>query len=62
MDKEDAKMLLENYLASSRNPNLKLGAIQDKGDAYEADIVTKENSLVDKLMVDKRTGRIRSVY
>ena len=62
MDEKDAKELLENYLQSTRNPNLKLGKIEDKGNAFEAEIQTKEGTLVDKILVDKRTGWMRSVY
>jgi len=62
MDGEKAKSLLENYLESTNNPNLKLGKIEDKGNAFEAEIQTKDGSLVDKILVDKRTGWIRSVY
>ena len=29
---------------------------------YEAPIVTKDGSLVEKILVDKRTGWLRSVY
>ena len=45
-----------------KNPNLKLGAIKDAGSAFEAEIVTKDDSLVDKIMVDKATGWMRSSY
>jgi cytochrome c553 len=63
LDKEEAKEEVENYLQSTRNPNLKLGKIEDKGNVFEADIVTKEsNSLVDKILVDKDTGTMRSAY
>ena len=62
MEEKDAKELLENYLESTRNPNLKLGKIEDKGEGFEADILTKDGSLVDKILVDKRTGWMRSVY
>lgn len=62
MTQKDARKTLENYLASLRNPNLKLGQIRDQGAFYEADIRTKENSLVDKILVDKKTGFMKSVY
>lgn len=62
MEENDVKGLLENYLKSMRNPNLKLGEIEDKGEAFEAEILTKDGSLVDKILVDKRTGWMRSVY
>jgi Spy/CpxP family protein refolding chaperone len=55
--KEDgARTAVENYLQSTRNPNLKLGKITDQGDAFEAEIVTKDGSLVDKLLIEKSTG------
>ncbi|MFH1490028.1 MAG: hypothetical protein ABII06_14090 [Pseudomonadota bacterium] len=63
MEEKDAKELLENYLKSTRNPNLKLGNIKDAGSVFEAEIVTKKDgSLVDKVAVDKYTGWMRSVY
>ena len=62
MDENEAKSLLENYLQSTRNPNLKLGKIEDKENTYEAEILTKDGSLVDKVIVDKRTGWMRSEY
>jgi hypothetical protein len=47
LQKDGVREVLENYLQSTRNPNLKLGNITDQGDAFEAEIVTKESSLVD---------------
>ncbi len=62
MEEKDAKTILENYLASMRNPNLKLGKIKEQGNYFEAEILTKEGSLVDKIVVDKFTGWMRSIY
>lgn len=62
LNEEDAKTRIENMLEYSRNPNLKVGKIEDKGDYFEVEITTKDGSLVDKLLVDKDTGRMRSVY
>jgi cytochrome c553 len=60
---KEAKTMLENYLKSTRNPNLKLGKIKSEEHYFEADIVTKKNnSLVDKILVDKSTGWMHSVY
>ena len=59
---DQAKVLVENYLTTNGNPNLKSGKLTDKDKYFEAEIVTKEGSLVDKLMLDKRTGWMRSVY
>jgi hypothetical protein len=62
LGERDARAILENYLNSKRNPNLKLGKIEDEGNAFEGEILTKNNSLVDKILVDKNTGEMRSVY
>lgn len=62
LDEEQAKDMLENYLQSTRNPNLKLGKVEDKGDSFEAEIQTKDGSLVDKIIVYKNTGWMRSAY
>jgi len=62
LDKDQAKTMVDNYLKSTGNPNLKLGDIKDEGQYFEADIVTKDNSLVDKILVDKDTGSMRSAY
>jgi len=59
LQEEGARMVVENYLQSTRNPNLKLGKTTDQGDAFETEIVTKDGSLVDKLLVDKSTGWMR---
>jgi hypothetical protein len=62
LEENDARAILENYLNSKRNPNLKLGKIEDKGNAFEGEILTKNNSLVDKILVDKNNGRMHSAY
>jgi hypothetical protein len=62
VNRDDAARIFENYLDSMHNPNLKLGKIKDEGSDFEADMLTKDNSLVNKLIVDKDTGRIRSAY
>lgn len=59
--KDQAKQLLEDYVGSANNPNLKLGEITEKGDVFEATIVTKEGSLVEKIQVDKNSGWFRNV-
>ena len=62
LNENQAKEMVENYLQSTRNPNLKLGKIEDKGYAFEANIVTKDGSLVNKVLVDKNTGWMQSAY
>ena len=62
IDKAQARSMVENYLQSTGNPNLKLGKITDDGSSFEANIVTKDNSMVDKILVDKNSGAMRSAY
>lgn len=62
LEMKDAKAMMEDYLKSTRNPNLKLGKIKDMGTAFEAEVLTKSNTLVDKVLIDKQTGRMNSAY
>ena len=62
LEEKDAKGILENYLRSRRNPNLKLGKITERDNYFEAEILTKDNSLADKIIVDKYSGWMRSIY
>ena len=62
LSKDDAGAIVRDYLASTKNPNLKLGKIKDAGNAFEAEIVTQDNSLVDKVLIDKSSGWMRPAY
>jgi hypothetical protein len=62
LDKNQAKQEVENYLKSGRNPNLRIGKIEEKGKDYEVTIETKEGSLANKILVNKDTGWMRSAY
>jgi hypothetical protein len=62
LEKEDAAEIVENYIQSTRNPNLKAGKIEDTGNAFKAQIVTKDNSLVEEVLIDKRSGYMRPAY
>lgn len=62
LSEDQARLLLENYLKNTNNPNLKLGGISSKDGFYEAQIVTQDGSMVDKIQVDKNTGWFRSAY
>jgi hypothetical protein len=62
LDQEGAGDRVQEMLRRSRNPNLKLGGIEDKGDYFVADILTLDGALVDKLEIDKDTGMMRSAY
>ena len=57
---DQAKAMVQQHIGG--NPNLKVGKVTPKEDAYEVDIVTKDGSLVDKIQVNKQTGWFRSAY
>jgi hypothetical protein len=58
---EQARKLLDNYLVRLANPNLKAGELVDKGGNFEATIVTKDGSLVQRIEIDKNTGWFRNI-
>ncbi|MBN1546870.1 MAG: hypothetical protein JW902_09440 [Syntrophaceae bacterium] len=62
LDMAETKNIMEKYLKSLRNPNLKLGKIKDLGHNFEAEILTNSNALVDRMLIDKNTGYMRSAY
>jgi hypothetical protein len=57
--KDDAKKVLMEYFSKR---DVTIGEIREKQYYFEADIIDKNGRLVDKVIVDKRTGRIRSIY
>lgn len=55
---EDVTKTFEDQLAWRNNPNLKLGEVTEKDDdTITVTIVTKDNSLVRQIEVDRDTGR-----
>lgn len=57
---DDVKNRMERWLIWRDNPRLKLGEVKEKdADAITVDVVTKDNSLVDRFIVDRRTGFTR---
>ena len=61
-NESQAEDMVQTYLNTLRNPNLKVGEITDVGNAYEVDVVTQGGALVDKIDVDKNTGYMNSIY
>lgn len=59
---EDAQTAVQQRLTWMGNDRLKMGKVEAKGDsAYTAEIVTKDNSLVETVEIDRKTGFIRPV-
>ena len=61
LTEKDAEELIAYRIIRS-NPNLKVGKVKGTEDGFEVQVVTKKgNSLVDRLLVEKDTGRIYRV-
>lgn len=62
LDADDVTAILKGRLAWSGNKRLKLGKVAAKDDnTILAEIVTVDGSLVEKLSVDRKTGRMTRV-
>ncbi|MBI4381842.1 MAG: hypothetical protein HY574_11720 [candidate division NC10 bacterium] len=57
-----ARRILNAYVQSTGNPNISAGQLRDRGAEIDGEIVTHDGELVEKLLVDKQTGLIRSPY
>lgn len=60
LTEKETESILRDYIG--RNPNLKVGEIKDKGTYFEGEIVTKDNSLVTRLSIDKNTGWVQPLF
>lgn len=58
---EEAKQLLEKYFEGT-GKKVGIGAIDERRWFFIAEVLDKKGALIDKAIVDKRTGRIRSIY
>ncbi|WP_297212902.1 MULTISPECIES: hypothetical protein [Thermodesulfovibrio] len=56
---EDARKILNEYF---KNQGMVIDNIKERKWFFQAEIRDKNNNLIDVLIVDKRTGRIRSTY
>ena len=50
---------MKKYFAGK---DLIIGEVVEKELYFEADIMDRNKTVIDKVIVDKRTGRIRSIY
>lgn len=58
---EQAKQVIDVYLAET-GQNLTVGSISEKNWYFEAEILDRNKTVIDRVIVDKRSGRIRSIY
>ena len=59
---ETASKIVADRLENSGNPNLTVGKVTEVGRDFEVEIVTKDGSLANKVLVEKSTGRIIPAY
>lgn len=55
----EAKRILQDYF---KNEPVVIGNIKERKLFFEAEIKDKNNNLIDVVIVDRRTGRIRSIH
>jgi hypothetical protein len=55
----EANSLLQEYFAGSR---AKVGELRERETYFEAEVINPRGVVVDRVIVDKRTGRIRSIF
>ncbi|MDF1535787.1 MAG: hypothetical protein P1S46_04700 [bacterium] len=61
LTEKDAQEIITNRITRS-NPNLKVGKVKGTEDGFEVQVVTRKGeALVDRLLVEKDTGRIYRV-
>ncbi|MBW3597532.1 MAG: hypothetical protein KY475_09690 [Planctomycetes bacterium] len=62
MTRDEVRERAEHYLASQGNPHLKIGRVIPSAVSYEVEVVTNEDSLVNWIIVERKTGRLRFLY
>lgn len=58
IDQTEAYKLLREYFQG----DVKIGNVKERKFYFEAEIRDRQGRLIDKVIIDRRTGRIRSIY
>lgn len=61
LTKAQAYDVLANHVKKI-NPDLEIGVIRDGGRYYEAEILSDDKEVVERLAVDKKSGQLRVIY
>ncbi len=56
----EAKEIIEQFLLPDRG--IRIVSIREKAHFYIAEVINNKDVLVDLILIDKRTGRIRSMF
>jgi hypothetical protein len=57
----EARQVIERYFAARRMAVL-VGRVEERKWFFLAEILDRDGTIIDETIVDKRTGRIRSIY
>ncbi len=60
LTKEQAYDVISTHI-KKLNPSLEVGEIKDSGRFYEAEILSEDKAVVERLAVDKQSGRIMPI-
>ena len=60
LSKEQAFNMVQKHI-KRLNPSLEIGEIKDSGSFYEAEIIADGNEVIERLAVDKVSGRIMPI-
>lgn len=55
----DAQRMLNDYYMGR---NMRIGPVRENQFYFEADVLDRNNRFMDRVIIDKRSGRIRSIY
>jgi hypothetical protein len=58
MDEAEAHRVLREYFQG----DVKIGNVKERRFYFEAEIRDRQGNLIDKVIIDRRTGRMRSIY
>lgn len=62
LTKEQAGQIAQAHLQALGNPNVRRGDVGEGNASFPVPLTTKDGSLVETLLVDRRTDWLRSVY
>lgn len=58
---DEAKQVIERFYEARQNPVI-VGRVMERRWFFLAEILDQNGKVSDEIIVDKRTGRIRSIY
>ncbi len=58
---DDAKQVIQTFFAS-RGQQITVGKMDERNWYFQAEVLDAKGEVIDRVIVDKRTGRLRSIY